>query len=61
MNKGRFEISLQNWRMIFEENPYLWLIPYIFKSSNQTDGIEWKLKLYQSPLNLSDIVYNDID
>ena len=51
---GLLEMSYQNWLVVFEKNPLLWLIPYRFeKKSIMLDqilinkGIEWKLKLFK--------------
>jgi len=30
--KSYFEISYQNWMMVFERNPFFWLLPVSFKN-----------------------------
>ena len=51
--KYYFEVSLQNWLMIFDDNPLFWLLPVTSKGQNDLEGIEWGLKTFHE---INDVV-----
>jgi hypothetical protein len=40
------EVSCDNWKMVFESNPLLWMVPHVFRKFDDMEGVEWKLKVF---------------